>query len=68
MPEHIAICAATVQHGWFCTLEHVLFLLIGRSVCIIQNNQILDVFVKYIANYHILYSVQLDIRLSVLVI
>ena len=33
---------------------------------IIQNNQILvDVLIKYIANYHILYSGQLEIRLIV---
>ena len=30
--------------------KHVLFLLIDRSVCIIQNNQTLDVLIKYIAN------------------
>jgi len=35
-------------------------------VCIVQNNQILDVLIKYIANYHILYSGQLEIRFSVI--
>jgi len=44
--------------------KHVLFLLIDRSVCIIQNNQILDVLINYIAKYHILYSDQLEIRIS----
>ena len=52
-PEHIAIFAPTGPHGWFSTKTHVLFLLIDRSVCIIQNNQILDVLIRYIANYHI---------------
>ena len=46
-------------------IKHVLFLLIDRSVCIIQNNQTSDVLIKYIANYHILYSGQLEIRSSV---
>ena len=31
-------------------IKHVLFLLIDRLVCIIQNNHILDVLIKYIAN------------------
>ena len=49
-------------------IKYVLFLLIDRSVCIIQNNQILDVLVKYIANYHIWYSGQLEIRISVVTV
>jgi len=32
---------------------------------IIQNDHILDELIKYIANYHILYSGQLEICLSV---
>ena len=54
MPEHIDMFAPTVPHGWFVHKKHVLFLLIDRSVCIIQNNQHLDVLITYIANYHIL--------------
>ena len=46
-------------------IKHVLFILIDRSVCIIQNNHFLDVLIKYIANYHISYSGQLEIRWSV---
>ena len=30
-------------------IKHVLFILIDRSVCIIQNNHFLDVLIKYIA-------------------
>ena len=48
----------------FVHKKHLLFLLIDRSVCIIQNNQILDVLINYIAKYHILYSDQLEIRIS----
>ena len=43
-------------------IKYALFLLIDRSMCIIQN---LDVSIKCIANYHILYIGQLEIRLSV---
>jgi len=50
-PEHIAIFAHTVPHGWFYTYQHAVFLLIDRSVWIIQNNQMLAVLIKYIANY-----------------
>ena len=52
----------------FVHKKHVLFLLIDRSVCILQNNQMLDVLVKYIANYHIVYSGQLEIRISVVTV
>ena len=49
-PVNIAIFAPSVPHGWFCTQKHVFFLLIDRTVCIIQNTHILDVFITYIAN------------------
>ena len=35
-------------------------------MCTIQSNQTLDALIKYVAKYHILYSGQLEIRLSVL--
>ena len=66
-PEHIAIFTPTVPHGWFLyiNIKNVFFLLIDRAVCMIQNNQLLDVLIKCIAKYHILYSGQLEICLSV---
>jgi len=47
--------------------SHVFLLLIDRAMCIIRNNQTLDVLIKYIAKYHNLYSGQLEIRLSVFI-
>ena len=41
------------------------FPLIDIFVCTIQSDQTLDALVKYVAKYHILYSGQLEIRLSV---
>jgi len=42
-PEHIAMFAPTVTARMVLYIKkNVLFLLIDRSVCIIQNNQILD--------------------------
>ena len=37
-------------------------------VCTIKSNQTVDVFIKYFAYYHTLYSGQLEIRLSVLIL
>ena len=47
--------------------EHVFFLSVNRLVRIIQRNKTLDALIKYVAYYHILYSGQLEILLSVYV-
>ena len=41
------------------------FALIDRLMCTIQSNQMLDALIKYVAQYPVLYSGQLEIRLSV---
>ena len=41
------------------------FPLIEKLVCTIQSDQTLDALIKYVAEYHILYSGQFEIRLSV---
>jgi len=38
-----AMFTPTIQYGWFCKYKHVFVLLIDRLVCIMQNNQTLDV-------------------------
>ena len=42
--------------------------LIDRLVCTIQINQNSDALIKYVAQYHILYCGQIEIRLSVIAI
>ena len=53
------------SHGQFCTWKRFFFPLIDRLVCTIQSNQTSDALIKYVAQYHILYSGQLEIRFSV---
>ena len=55
----------TVPHGQFCTWKRFFFSLFDELVCTIQNKQNLDALIKHVAYYHILYSGQLEIRLSV---
>ena len=59
-PSTIPIFAPTVPHGQFCTWNRFFLL-----VCTIQSVQNLDALIKYVAQYHILYIGQLEIRLSV---
>ena len=53
-------CMDSFVHG-----DVFFFPLIDRLVCTIQNNQTLDALIKYVAEYHMLYSGQLEIRVSV---
>ena len=46
-------------------METFFFPFIDRLVCTIESNQTLDALIKYVVQYHILYSGQLEIRLSV---
>ena len=64
-PEHITnVC--TNRSAWTVVyLESFLFPLIDRLVCTIQSNQTSDALIKYVAQYHILYSGLLEICLSV---
>ena len=63
-PSTWPIFSPTVPHGQFCTRKRFFFPLFDKLVCAIQNNQPLDALTKYVS-YHILYSGQLEIHLSV---
>ena len=58
--SHIPFRVDSFVHG-----NVFIFPLIDKFVCTIQSNQTLDALIKYVAKYHILYSGQLEIRLSV---
>jgi len=64
-PSTLPIFVPTVPHGQFCTWKRFVFPLIDRLVWTIQSNQTLDALIKYVAQYHILYSGHLEICLSV---
>ena len=65
-PEHITYFR-TYRSTWSVLFRETgfFFPLIDIFVCTIQSDQTLDALVKYVAKYHILYSGQLEIRLSV---
>ena len=64
-PSTWPISASNVPHGWICTWKRFFFPLIDRMVCTIQSNQTSDALIKYVAQYHILYSGLLEICLGV---
>ena len=63
-PEHITYFR-TYRSAWMDTWGRFFFPLINILVCTIQRHQPLVALIKYGAYYHILYSGQLEIRLSV---
>ena len=65
-PEHLTY-VRTYRTAWtVLSVETCFFFpLIDRYVCIIQSNQTMDALIKYVAQYHILYSGQVEIRISV---
>ena len=64
-PEHITYFRTNISAWTVLYMETFFFPLIDRVVCTIQSYQILDALMKYFALYHISYSGQLEIRLSV---
>ena len=64
-PSTLPMFVPTVPHGQFCTCKPF-FSLVDRLVCRKQSSHTVDASIKYVAYYCIVYSGQVEIRLSVL--